>query len=62
MIELEQGAWDSFIEILAGILFITPLKAMFKRSLKYLQSHPDAKESFFKYHLPFLFRHLSHKK
>lgn len=52
---MEQGIWDTIVQIIAGILFLTPLKAMFKRVLISMSKDSD-KEPFFQYHFPTLYK------
>lgn len=51
---MEQGVWDTIVQIIAGILFLTPLKAMFKRVLISM-NRDENQESFFQYHFPTLY-------
>ena len=48
---MEQGAWDAAMQMLAGILFLTPLKSMFKRVLTNMK-HKEGEEGFWAYHFP----------
>jgi len=58
---MEQSAWDAAIQMLAGILFLTPLKAMFKRVLTNFKNS-DKQDSFFEYHFPYLSSKLHRNK
>lgn len=61
MIRVEQGAWDAAVQMLAGILFLTPLKSMFKRVLTNMK-HEDGEEGFWEYHFPHIVKWMNRNK
>ena len=58
---MEQGIWDAIVQMLAGILFLAPLKAMFKRVLTTMKN-ADKSEPFWSYHFPTLCKWLNRNK
>ncbi len=60
MSDMEQDFLDGVMQILAGVLFLTPLRAMFRRIMGKLGRKKG--ESFWEYNFPFLYKHLKRRK
>jgi hypothetical protein len=58
---MEQGLGESIAQILAGVLFLAPLRRMFRRVLTRLKRNPK-RESYLQYNFPTLYRWAKHKK